>query len=266
VVLIAACNQSPEGQNPPKAQSVPAKPRPTLVASFYPLYEFARQVAGDSAEVTSLIPPRVEPHDWEPAPQDVARLEKARVFVYNGAGFEPWADKLWPTSAAPDRRSSSPPRGSSRGSPWPRSRPRSQEAGTRARRTPRRQDPHVWLDPVLAQQSRPSRRRWPGGRRMPALRHQRQDLASACAARQASGACPLRGARSWCPTRPSRTRPNIPPHPGPVVGSRPTPSRARPIAQIVHCPTPQGQVHLLRDPGERSWRDPGAEVGARPSS
>jgi len=143
--LLTACNQSPEGTSPPQAQSpAPAKPKPTVVASFYPLYEFTRQVAGDLAEVTSLVPPGVEPHDWEPAPQDVARLEKARVFVYNGAGFEPWADKLLAnlggkgpvvvvaTQGIDLLGADLPGHGHER------------DAATR-------QDPHAWLDPVLAQ-------------------------------------------------------------------------------------------------------------------
>jgi zinc transport system substrate-binding protein len=68
--------------------------RPLVVASFYPLYEFTRQVAGDRADVTVLVPPGVEPHDWEPSPQDIGQLQKAKLFVYNGAGLEPWVDKL----------------------------------------------------------------------------------------------------------------------------------------------------------------------------
>jgi zinc transport system substrate-binding protein len=68
--------------------------RPLVVATIYPLYEFAREVVGERAEVTLLVPPGVEPHDWEPAPQDIIRLQKARLFIYNGAGFEPWVDKL----------------------------------------------------------------------------------------------------------------------------------------------------------------------------
>jgi membrane-associated phospholipid phosphatase len=56
-LVVAACTQP----SPP--------PRPLVVASFYPLYEFSRQVAGDRAEVVSLVPPGVEPHDWEPSPR-----------------------------------------------------------------------------------------------------------------------------------------------------------------------------------------------------
>jgi zinc transport system substrate-binding protein len=154
--LLAACNQSPEGQSPPKTQSQapPPKPKPAVVASFYPLYEFVRQVAGEAAEVTSLVPPGVEPHDWEPAPQDVAMLEKARIFVYNGAGFEPWADKLLAnlggkgpvalvaTQGIELLRADLPGHGHDHGDKSAKHKP--SEAA-------KEQDPHVWLDPVLAQ-------------------------------------------------------------------------------------------------------------------
>ena len=70
--------------------------KPLVVASFYPLYEFAKQVAGIHAEVVSLVPVGIEPHDWEPAPQDVIRVQHAKLFVYNGAGLEAWVEKSIP--------------------------------------------------------------------------------------------------------------------------------------------------------------------------
>lgn len=63
----------------------------TIVASFYPLYEFASRVGGDRAEVSSLVPVGIEPHDWEPTPQDRLRVQSASMLVINGAGFESWA-------------------------------------------------------------------------------------------------------------------------------------------------------------------------------
>jgi zinc transport system substrate-binding protein len=153
---LAACNQAPEGQSEPKVTSAPApKPKPVVVASFYPLYEFSRQVAGDRAEVGSMVPPGVEPHDWEPAPQDVARLEKAQVFVYNGAGFEPWADKLLAnlggrgpviavaTAGIELLPADLPGHAHDHGKAAKDKKPAKDEAI--------RQDPHVWLDPLLAQ-------------------------------------------------------------------------------------------------------------------
>lgn len=65
-----------------------------IQVSFYPMYEFTRQVAGDLAEVEMLVPSGVEPHDWEPAPRDIAKLEDADVFIYNGAGMEGWVEQV----------------------------------------------------------------------------------------------------------------------------------------------------------------------------
>lgn len=67
--------------------------------SFYPMYEFTRQVAGDLAEVENLVPAGVEPHDWEPSPQDMAAITDADVFVYNGAGMESWAEQVLDSAA-----------------------------------------------------------------------------------------------------------------------------------------------------------------------
>ena len=61
-----------------------------VAASFYPMAEFARNVAGDKAVVFVLVPDGAEAHDWEPSPSDLSRLGKAQVFVYNGV-VEPWA-------------------------------------------------------------------------------------------------------------------------------------------------------------------------------
>ncbi|MDT9717963.1 metal ABC transporter substrate-binding protein [Paenibacillus sp. ClWae2A] len=62
--------------------------------SFYPMYEFTKNVAGDLADVHTLVPAGMEPHDWEPTPQDIASIEKADVLVYNGAGMESWMDQV----------------------------------------------------------------------------------------------------------------------------------------------------------------------------
>jgi zinc transport system substrate-binding protein len=40
-----------------------------VVASFYPIFEFAKRVGGDRVEATSLIPVGTEPHDFDPTVQ-----------------------------------------------------------------------------------------------------------------------------------------------------------------------------------------------------
>jgi zinc transport system substrate-binding protein len=103
-----------------------------VVTSFYPLYDFASHVAGDRAEVSSLIPPGIEPHDWEPTPGDVTRARNADLLIINGAGFENWASGIGAKALVNTTE------GLDLG---PAQKDEEGHVGV---------NPHVWLDPVLA--------------------------------------------------------------------------------------------------------------------
>ena len=60
------------------------------LASFYPLYEFTKEVGKDKVDVSLLVPPGIEPHDWEPSIQDLQRIQQADIIIINGIGFENW--------------------------------------------------------------------------------------------------------------------------------------------------------------------------------
>lgn len=68
--------------------------RIVAIASFYPLYEFTKELGGDRVDVSILIPQGIEPHDWEPTIRDIQRIEKADLIIINGNGFENWVDKI----------------------------------------------------------------------------------------------------------------------------------------------------------------------------
>lgn len=65
----------------------------TVYTSLFPLYDYARQIGGEYVEVKSIVPAGAEAHDFEPSVKDMVKLNDARVFVYNGAGFENWVNK-----------------------------------------------------------------------------------------------------------------------------------------------------------------------------
>jgi len=67
-----------------------------VTATFYPLFEAARQVGGDKASVSTLVPPGTEPHEFEPTPRDIVSLSKAKMLIHNGAGLEPWMVRILP--------------------------------------------------------------------------------------------------------------------------------------------------------------------------
>lgn len=68
--------------------------RPVVVTTIFPLYDFARTLAGDRLEVTLLLPPGVEPHHFEPRPEEMARIRRAALFIYTGPFMEPWAERV----------------------------------------------------------------------------------------------------------------------------------------------------------------------------
>lgn len=65
-----------------------------VVTTLFPLYDFARIIGGDRAEVTMLLPPGMEPHSFEPKPNDIIRISKAGLFVYTNRYMEPWAGSI----------------------------------------------------------------------------------------------------------------------------------------------------------------------------
>jgi len=113
------------------ARQAPApetEPALRAVATFYPLAEFARQVGGAKVDVRTLVPPGAEPHDYEPTPQDIVAASQADVFLMNG-NVDAWVERILPDLKRDGVRVV-----------------RVQDAMPQIEH-----DPHVWVDPVLAE-------------------------------------------------------------------------------------------------------------------
>jgi zinc transport system substrate-binding protein len=65
-----------------------------VITTLFPLYDFARNVAGDKARVTLLLPPGMEPHSFEPKPGDMLKVMSADLLVYSGKSMEPWVEGI----------------------------------------------------------------------------------------------------------------------------------------------------------------------------
>jgi zinc transport system substrate-binding protein len=66
----------------------------SVVATIFAPYDFARQVAGDGADITMLLPPASESHSFEPTPQDIITIQNADVFLYVGGESDDWVNKV----------------------------------------------------------------------------------------------------------------------------------------------------------------------------
>lgn len=66
----------------------------TIVTTLFPFYDFTSQLVGDTSEVSLLLPPGVEPHSFEPTPQDIITIQEADIFIYTGDIMEPWVTDI----------------------------------------------------------------------------------------------------------------------------------------------------------------------------
>ena len=65
-----------------------------VLASFYPIEEFAKKVGKDKVNVSLLVNPSVEPHNWRPSIKDIQRMQKSDLIIINGLGIENWVDNI----------------------------------------------------------------------------------------------------------------------------------------------------------------------------
>jgi zinc transport system substrate-binding protein len=85
-IIGASCQKEQDRISQPKKLSA--------VATLFPLYDFAREIVGDKATVTLLLPPGVEAHSFEPKPGDMITINNADIFLYTGIYMEPWVEKI----------------------------------------------------------------------------------------------------------------------------------------------------------------------------
>ena len=98
LLILSAC--APAGPPTPQANAGPIK----VIATFSIIGDFVRAVGGDKVDVTTLVGPDSDVHDFEPAPSDVARIAAAQIIFENGLGLETWLNPLYQASASRARR------------------------------------------------------------------------------------------------------------------------------------------------------------------
>lgn len=88
--MLAAC-----GTNAKSAEETveTKKDKLEIVTTFYPIYDFTKNIVGDEANVKLMIPAGSEPHDYEPSAKDMAAIHDADVFVYHNENMETWVPK-----------------------------------------------------------------------------------------------------------------------------------------------------------------------------
>ena len=71
-----------------------------VLATYSILGDFVRNVGGDLIDLTVLVGPDSDAHEYEPTPQDSVAIAGAALIFENGLAFETWLDDLYAASSS----------------------------------------------------------------------------------------------------------------------------------------------------------------------
>jgi zinc transport system substrate-binding protein len=109
-----------------------------VMASFYPVYDLARQIGGEVAVVSNVTPAGAEAHDFEPSPQTLTTIYRADLFIYHDEAMDPWVAKFTKEYSGVEVRAIE------------GIKLHSAEGHSDDDNHNHLHDPHIWTDPVLA--------------------------------------------------------------------------------------------------------------------
>lgn len=143
-IIVLACLVGLAGPAPAFAEP---PPKPVVFATLFPILDFAREIAGDRADVVPLLPPGAEVHSYSPTPADMMRLSRARLFLYLADDMEIWAPGLVADAPATLLVRTVAPESSA----FFGKEAETHEHDASCEHRPLGLDPHIWLDPLRAQ-------------------------------------------------------------------------------------------------------------------
>ena len=95
LLVLLSCSLLLAGACSHEEAAVPeGRKRLQVVTTLFPLYDFARAIAGDRADVSLLLPPGAEPHSFDPQPDDILRINRCDIFAFTNPAMEPWAARV----------------------------------------------------------------------------------------------------------------------------------------------------------------------------
>jgi len=68
----------------------PSNKKPMIAVTTFALHDILTHISGDTLKIVNALPFGVDPHSFEPTPKLVGNIEKSALFIYSGAGLEPW--------------------------------------------------------------------------------------------------------------------------------------------------------------------------------
>ena len=84
IILLVGCTKTNEEK------------KINIIATSFPGYDFARAITKnvEDVNVTMLLKPGTEMHDFEPTPKEIINIEKSDMFIYVGGESDEWVEKI----------------------------------------------------------------------------------------------------------------------------------------------------------------------------
>jgi zinc transport system substrate-binding protein len=67
---------------------------PKVGVTIYPFYDIVKEIVGDKFEVVLIVPPGAEPHNFELRPEDILKIQGAKIIFANGVIIDKWVENL----------------------------------------------------------------------------------------------------------------------------------------------------------------------------
>jgi manganese/iron transport system substrate-binding protein len=93
LIIIGGCTQNSGINNQSPSE------KPNVVSSTTILANLTEEIGGEKINHTAILQPGVDPHVYEPIPQDNITIENADLIIYNGYNLEPNIIRLINSSA-----------------------------------------------------------------------------------------------------------------------------------------------------------------------
>lgn len=93
ILSLSGCGKGRADSGVPR-DSLSSSEKISVVTTIFPPYDFVRQVAGDRAELTMLLPPGTESHSYEPSPQDIITIQESDIFICVGGESDVWVKEI----------------------------------------------------------------------------------------------------------------------------------------------------------------------------
>ncbi len=92
-LLLAGCGNQENQKTIMSNSKADTDRKIEVYTTIFPLEDFTKKIGGDEINVTSVYPPNIDAHTYEPTVKTMTNIADSDLFIYSGAGVEGFAER-----------------------------------------------------------------------------------------------------------------------------------------------------------------------------